>query len=112
DHQAELRAHDRAGNIATAGPAHFAIYTVAPLINIAGVAEGDLLAHAVAPAISVTDLHPGTSDVRLNGQPYVSATPITASGDYRIDVSALDGAGNQSVSTLHFALDLDAPALT
>ena len=112
DHQAELRAHDGAGNVATAGPVHFAVDSMAPLINIAGIADSDLLAHTVAPTIAVSDAHLSSSDVRLNGQLYVSGATIAASGDYRLDVTAADAAGNQSSQAVHFTLDLDAPIVT
>jgi subtilase family serine protease/flagellar hook assembly protein FlgD/fibronectin type 3 domain-containing protein len=112
DHQVELRAHDAGGNTGMAGPVRFAIDSVAPLINIAGVADGDLLAHAVTPSVIVNDAHLSSSDVRLNGQLYVSGGTIAASGDYQLDVSAVDAAGNQSAQTVHFTLDLAPPAVT
>jgi hypothetical protein len=49
--------------------------------------------------------------VRLNGAPWVSGTPISASGSYVIDVIATDLAGNQASSAVHFTLDLDPPTL-
>ncbi|MEO7323754.1 MAG: Ig-like domain-containing protein, partial [Dokdonella sp.] len=111
DHQVDLRTHDGAGNSTSIGPVHFAVDNTPPLINIAGVAEGDLLSHAVSPVITVADAHLFTSDVRLNDVPFVSGTLINASGDYRIDVIASDVAGNRASSTLRFTLDLDPPTV-
>lgn len=112
DHRLDLRGHDGAGNLGGVASVHIAIDTAPPLINIAGVGDGDLLAHAVTPAISVFDPHLFSSDVRLNGQPFVSGTAITASGEYRIDVQASDSAGNEASTRVQFTLDLDAPTLT
>jgi chitodextrinase len=111
EHEARLRAHDGAGNLGENGPVHFAIDTQPPLINVAGVGDGDLLAHAVAPVITISDAHLFTSDVRLNGQPYVSGTAIAASGEYRLDIVASDTARNAAAETITFTLDLDVPAV-
>ena len=108
-HHVELRANDGAGNAAAVEPVPFTIDTTAPLINISGVADGDLLAKPVAPEIDITDAHLETSDVRLNGLPYTSGTSIDASGEYLLEASASDLAGNASSYSVHFALDLDAP---
>jgi hypothetical protein len=112
NHQVELQARDAAGNLGHAGPTPFAIDNTPPLINIAGVADGDLLAHAVAPKIAIFDAHLTTSDVRLNGEPFASGSLIEASGDYRIDATATDAADNESAVTVRFTLDLDAPVVT
>jgi Bacterial Ig domain len=111
DHTVDLRAHDGAGNAATAGPGHFTIDTLPPLINIAAVAEGDLLNHAVAPTISIADPHLSSSDVHLNDQAYVSGTTIATSGTYTLAATAADAAGNSSSSSVHFTLDLDPPTV-
>ena len=111
DHTVDLRAHDGAGNQGSAATGHFTIDTQPPLINIAGVAEGDLLNHAVAPTVTITDAHLAASDIRLNGQPYVSATSIASSGDFTLAATASDAAGNQSSSSVHFTLDLDPPTV-
>ena len=108
-HHVELRANDAAGNVAAIGPVSFNTDTTSPLINISGVAEGDLVAYPVVPKIDITDSHLDASDVRLNGLPYTSGTPIAASGDYLLEASASDLAGNVSTSSVHFSVDLDVP---
>jgi subtilase family serine protease/flagellar hook assembly protein FlgD len=112
DHEAAARARDAAGNPGASGAVHFAVDTRPPLINVAGVGDGDLLAHAVTPAITVADPHLLGSDVRLNGQPYVVGSIIAASGDYHLDVQAVDSAGNTASMAITFTLDLDVPTLT
>ena len=112
DHTADLRAFDGAGNTGSAGPVHFAIDSVPPLIAIANVADGDLLNHAVTPGVTITDEHPGTSSVQLNGQAWTSGSTIAQSGSYRIDVDATDAAGNHSAASVSFTLDLDPPQVT
>jgi hypothetical protein len=111
-HGLELQAHDGAGNVAAIAPESFTIDNTVPLINISGVADGDVLAHPVAPVVDIVDPHLATSEVRLNGEPFAQGTVIDVSGDYLLDVSATDAAGNANAVAVRFNLDLDAPAVT
>lgn len=111
EHAWSLRAKDAAGNEADVGPIAFVADSTPPTIAIGGVADGDVVAHSVTPTIVVDDLHPGTDDVRLNGQPFVSGTPVAASGDYALTVDAVDAAGNEGSASVHFVVDLDVPAI-
>lgn len=108
-HVIELQAHDGAGNVASVAPRSFDIDNTEPLINISGVAHGDLLAHPVAPKVDIYDLHLVTSDIRLNGEPFVPGSVIGDSGDYRLEVSAVDAAGNGAFADVQFTLDLVKP---
>lgn len=108
-HAIELQAHDGAGNVATVAPRSFDIDNTEPLINISGVAHGELLAHPVAPKVDIYDLHLLTSDIRLNGEPFVPGSGIGDSGDYRLEVSAADAAGNEAFADVQFTLDLVKP---
>jgi subtilase family serine protease/flagellar hook assembly protein FlgD len=111
-HHYALRARDAAGNETALAPLTFTVDNSAPLIAVSGVADGDLLNHAVTPLISITDANLAQSGSTLNGQPYASGTPVTASGDYLLQVSASDAAGNSAAQELRFTLDLDAPTVT
>ncbi|MDC8013722.1 CARDB domain-containing protein [Tahibacter soli] len=111
DYALALRAADTAGNVANAGPIAFAIDNTAPAIAIAGVADGDLAAHALTPTVTIADAHPATQSITLNGAGYVSGTPIAASGSYTLAAEATDLAGNRSETSVAFAIDLDAPVL-
>ena len=73
-HQLVVRALDRWGNESTTAPVVFNVDATAPSIVIGGIADGDLLNHAVIPTVSVTDSRPQTSEITLDGNPFVSAT--------------------------------------
>lgn len=111
-HQYRLRAHDAAGNEAIAAAIAFVVDSAAPQIAIAGVADGDLINHAVTPQITITDAHLRTTTLRLNGQPYVDGTAISASGNYTLRVDADDAAGNSTSREIAFAIDREAPGVT
>ncbi|MBL0164399.1 MAG: PD40 domain-containing protein [Xanthomonadales bacterium] len=112
EHTLLVRARDSAANEGLSTSISFAIDTAAPLISIVGVAEGDVLAHVVAPVISISDPHLRNTTIRLDGQPYVSGTTIDTGGVHDIDVDSDDLAGNVSSMHVRFALDFDAPLVT
>lgn len=112
DHSYRLRARDAAGNLAESAATSFVVDNTAPLISLSGVTDGDLLNHAVTPLVSITETHPQTSSIRLNGQPFVSGTTVGSDGDYLLQVEATDAAGNSATAQLHFTLDLQAPAVS
>lgn len=112
DHSYRLRARDAAGNLAESAAIGFVVDNTAPLISLSGVSDGDLLNHAVTPLVSITEAHPQTSSIRLNGQPFVSGTAVGSDGDYLLQVEATDAAGNSATAQLRFTLDLQAPAVS
>lgn len=102
-------AEDAAGNIAT----HATLFTLdmtPPTIQITGVTDGGLFNTAVTPAVQITDAHPRTPVLTLNGAPYQSGTPVTADGTYVLSVEAADLAGNVSQRSVTFTLDTTPPA--
>jgi subtilase family serine protease/flagellar hook assembly protein FlgD/fibronectin type 3 domain-containing protein len=111
DRSVELRATDGAGNVRTLAPLAFAIDETPPLITIAGVADGDIVAQTVTPAITVTDTHPDTTTTTLDGSPYVSGTLIGTDGVHVLHVAAVDRAGNASQASVTFTIDRVAPAV-
>lgn len=112
DHSYRLRARDAAGNLAESAAISFVVDNTAPLISLSGVSDGDLLNHAVTPLVSITEAHPQTSSIHLNGQPFVSGTTVGSDGDYLLQVEATDAAGNSATAQAHFTLDLQAPAVS
>lgn len=112
DHSYRLRARDAAGNLAESAAIGFVVDSTAPLISFSGVADGELLNHAVTPLVSITEAHPQSSSIRLNGQPFTSGTAVSSDGDYLLQADATDAAGNSATAQLHFTLDLQAPAVS
>ncbi|MCP4203906.1 MAG: hypothetical protein GY769_18470 [bacterium] len=86
---------------------------VPPVITIleggAPFPDGFFFNRTVVPVIEVEDATPVTAEALLNGQPYVSGTPVAAEGDYTLSVNATDAAGNSSSAQVSFAVDLTPP---
>ncbi|CAG7653539.1 DNRLRE domain-containing protein [Paenibacillus allorhizosphaerae] len=78
----------------------------APKITVTGVTYGQGYADSVSPAITAEDAESGvkTLSVTLNGEPYVSETPITAAGVHTLRAEASDFAGNTATETVTFAV--------
>lgn len=110
-HSYRLRARDAAGNETPLAAITFTVDSLAPQITITGIADGDLVNHTVTPQIDVSDAHPATTTLRLNGQPYASGSAIAASGSYLLRVDADDTAGNRATRDVAFTIDLEAPGV-
>lgn len=106
---------NRSGTASEPSGGHLVIIdTTAPEITIEGVTRGGVYPKGLAPTFTVADLHPdGSSDHSsgvdltrtggtLNGDPYVSGTPIVQPGHYELVVTGVDVAGNPSTATVTF----------
>jgi hypothetical protein len=111
DYTLQVTADDAAANV-TQSAVHFQIDKTAPVITVAGVAEGGFYNVDVTPIVAVVDKNPGTTATTLNDQPYVSGTPVSAEGAYALAVSATDAATNVANATIHFEIDKTAPVVT
>ncbi len=109
-HSLEISARDKAGNEA-ALMLHFVIDKTAPVITIAGIADGKHFNRDIAPTVVVIDIYLKSSSVSLNGQPFASGTPVSAEGAYVLTVNGEDEAGNSSSQTVHFVVDKTAPMI-
>lgn len=88
--------------------------STAPTIVITGVSDGSIIEGVGGSAgIEVVDLTPDgeggqhvadgvDTTITLNGQPYVSGTPITQPGEYELVVTTRDRLGNRRVQTVRF----------
>jgi subtilase family serine protease/flagellar hook assembly protein FlgD len=111
-HRLDVEAIDEAGNLTAAPPRLFTVDESPPVITFGGVADGAVSnAASVAPTVAVADAHPATLTATLDGQPWVSGTPVASEGAHRIDAVATDRAGNQALATLRFTLDRTPPTV-
>ncbi len=110
-HTLSVRASDTWGNQAQTDPQAFSVDATPPLIVITGVSDGDAVNHSVVPQVVITDTSLATSDVRLNGDAFVSGTSVDPDGDYVLTTRATDAAGNQSVASMRFTIDRVPPAV-
>ncbi len=106
-----VTATDAAGNQAslTVG---FAIDETPPVITVSGVSNGATYGAPVTPVVTVSDSHPGTQTITLNGQPFVSGTTVAAAGSYQLQIAAVDAAGNQAQAAVAFTIGAAVPALS
>ncbi|MBZ4420466.1 CARDB domain-containing protein [Myxococcus sp. RHSTA-1-4] len=105
-----VEATDAAGNAAQETRS-FCLDFTPPSIAIAGVAEGAHYKGAVSPVVEVTDLHPVTTFLTLDGEPFTSGDMVTTAGVHLLHVVALDGAGNQATAQVSFTLDFTTPTI-
>jgi len=109
-YQLEIYATDLAGNQAQQ-VVQFTIDQQAPAIEISGLVDGAAYNTLVAPVIQISDANLHSQQVRLNGQTYLSATPIAAEGDYVLEAIGIDIAGNTTRVEYRFSIDFSAPSI-
>ncbi len=108
-HQFQMRARDRAGNESISALRNFQVDATAPVIEITGVNDGDLLTQSATPVITIIEANPVSSTISLNAAAYTSGTTISADGNYLLSVVARDLAGNVAARSLRFEIDTTVP---
>ncbi len=103
-HTLDARAADVWSNTAQAGPVAFEVDLTAPQIQVSGVVDGGTYTAPVTPVIAVSDAHPGSQSISLNGRPFVSGSEVGDPGSYDLAVAADDLAGNHSEAHVHFTI--------
>jgi len=111
EYQVEADATDNVGNRVQTPIRAFTVDRTAPLIEISNVADGGAYNAAVTPLIQITELHPGSQSITLDGQPFVSGTPVGSDGNHVLAVAATDAAGNPSALSLSFLIDTTPPVI-
>jgi hypothetical protein len=89
----------------------FVIDTVAPVIGIDGVNDGDIGNQDVTPLVSISEANPDSETVTLNDLPFTSGTSVVSQGAYVLSVSAVDRAGNTAAVSVAFDIDKIAPLI-
>jgi hypothetical protein len=110
DHVLVVGASDSTGNTSTK-TVHFAIDLHPPEIALDGIADGAHYEVPVTPLCSVTDSHPATIAITLNGASFLCGTTIATDGDYTLAIHAVDAAGSTSDRAAHFTVDVPPPAI-
>ena len=95
-HAASVRATDNAGNVSDVQVRRFTVDNTAPQVVVTGVAEDGRYTGSASAAIAVSDTHLANSSIMLNGQPYVSGSPVGTPGTYVLTAAARDIAGNET----------------
>jgi subtilase family serine protease len=86
--------------------------TTPPQIVITGVMDQQLTNQVLTPTISITDQSAFTSNITLDGLPFISGTAVSNEGDHLLVVDAVDIFGNASHVEVRFTQDFTPPVLT
>lgn len=105
EHRLRARATDAWENTGETGPVRFIVDRTPPRIVITGVQDGGTYHGPVTPVIEVTDAHPKSETITLNGAPFVSGTTLSAVGTYLLEVEAEDAASNRSQASVSFEIE-------
>ncbi len=108
-HTISFRATDRAGNTSDPVSTEVTVDKTPPVIQVSGVEDGQFYNSDVTPVVSITDANPDTEAITLNGGVFVSGTTVTSDGQYTLNVTATDKAGNTSTLTINFTIDKTPP---
>ncbi|MBI5549729.1 MAG: Ig-like domain-containing protein, partial [Deltaproteobacteria bacterium] len=111
EYELVVRALDEAGNEAVESVS-FAIDRTSPVIEIAGVIEGEVGKPPLTATFSATDGHLKSVKAKLDGQDYESGTAVTAEGDHTLLVTAEDYGGNTASKSVAFSIDATGPSIT
>jgi hypothetical protein len=80
--------------------------TIAPVITVSGVSNGDNITGNVTISFEVsddTDPEPAVN-ATLNNAPFVSGTEISGPGVYELIIKAVDSSGNEAEVTIEFEI--------
>ncbi|WP_224249089.1 CARDB domain-containing protein [Hyalangium gracile] len=83
-----------------------------PQVDVTGVTDGALIKNAPTPVVEATDDHLASVSSMLDGMPFTSGTAVTSDGRHELVVQAVDLAGNQTVKTVRFTVDMTAPTIS
>lgn len=111
EHQLALRAQDIWGNRWQMPPRTLIVDNTPPRIDIQGVVDGEHYPAPVQPVFTAQDLHLAELRGWDNGEPVESGASITVEGTHRLEVHAVDAAGNRAQRELSFVLDFTPPTL-
>lgn len=88
---------------------YMAFDRIAPMVNISGVADGQLVNHSVRPSFSTNE---GTPTATINGAPFNSGTLISTDGIYTMSATSTDQAGNIGNKSIVFQIDTTSPVIS
>ncbi len=89
----------------------------APIISIAGIADGDIVSETVNINVSLNELGAWTADLTTSGQKSSHSKsfeiiPTNSKKDYELEVFAEDLSGNKSTKKIAFTVDGRVPQIT
>ena len=110
-HTIAARATDAWNNTGSTAVNSFVVDNTPPQIVISGAADAKYYNADVTPVVVVTDANLDKTTLTLNGNVYISGTPIQIDGIYTLAVLASDKAGNSAQQVIHFVVDKTLPTV-
>lgn len=110
-YDALIEARDGAGNTSSS-TSRFVVDATPPQIQILGISDGQLSNQPLTAVIEIIEPHLASSEILLDGQPYLSGTAITSEGEHQISVTATDQLGNSADRSVVFTLDFTPPPIS
>lgn len=114
-HTVEIRHIDKAGNVRTVSRS-LVVDTTLPEVTITAPTTGSFSGPTPTITFNVNDVHPGTSECQLDGNPGVTCTsgqvwsPALSAGQHTLAIIHTDAAGNKGPSTsVTFTVDTTNP---
>jgi subtilase family serine protease len=108
-HEITVFADDAAGNLSNGETVLFDADTAAPVLQVAGPANGSCNAADVVFTFTAFDAHLALLTAVVDGQPYTSGSAISTEGDHVFEVTAADACGRQENQTRTFIIDSTDP---
>ncbi|MCB1585810.1 MAG: Ig-like domain repeat protein, partial [Xanthomonadales bacterium] len=110
NNQIIITATDNFGNT-TEKTLSFIVDSTSPSIEITGAEESRLYNHAVTTEVIISDTNLISSEILLNSSVISATHDITEEGNYFLMARAEDSAGNISIESINFGIDLTAPQI-
>ncbi|MEW5744160.1 MAG: Ig-like domain-containing protein [Nitrospirota bacterium] len=105
-----VTALDGSGNESQPSGTVMIVYDLAPpVINVAGVADGQFVSGAVTPTVTISDASLESTTLTLDGMPYTSGAPIGGEGAHLLHIEAKDTAQRTTTRNIQFTIDLTDP---
>ncbi|MBP1754601.1 MAG: hypothetical protein H6Q59_999, partial [Firmicutes bacterium] len=105
-----VTATDTFGNTTIAPSISVTRDSMAPVITITGVNNGDVYGNDVTIAVNATDPHTPDTDITMDGSNY-NPGPFSSEGQHTLIVSSTDTFGNTSSKTVVFTIDKSVPVI-
>lgn len=109
-HVLEVQATDCAGTTTTTAVS-FTIDMTAPVVAVNGITDGEVRNTTATITVTTSDLTTVDLVITLDGAAFTSGSSVSAEGDHSLVATATDAAGNVTVRTVNFAIDLTPPAI-
>ena len=86
--------------------------SVPPQIDVFNLNDGQFFNYDFTPEIQVSEINPAQEVYTMDGQNWVTGTPVSAEGNHQLYVKVTDIAGNEAESRINFVVDKTVPQVS